>query len=268
MKIVFTCLYNFQPYILINIKNLLNLKEKTIYVITNRCLYSKFDGFPVTLIDVDTLEDSYRYDENSMLDPEFRNGFSYHTSSRFFYIYEFMKKYEVYDVIHLENDVLTYYNTDVLIPYLKKTVYMPFDSLDRNVASIVYIPSAEALKPLLDQYDYSINDMYNFSKARYQNLLENFPIFVKVPGMTPIQESVCNASIPYVFDGAAMGQYLGGVDPRNIPGDTRGFVNESCVVQYADYLHFDKKPYLLIDGTRYPVFNLHIHSKNLDSFVV
>jgi hypothetical protein len=178
-----------------------------------------------------------------------------------------MKQYEVQDIIHLENDVLTYYNTDVLVPYLKKIVYMPFDSQDRNIASIVYIPSAEALKPLLDQYDYTKNDMHNFSRPRARNLVENLPIFIRVPGMTPIQESVCNASIPYVFDAAAMGQYLGGVDPRNIGGDTRGFVNETCVIHYANYLHFDKKPFLLIEGTKYPVFNLHIHSKNLEAFV-
>ena len=38
-----------------------------------------------------------------------------------------------------------------------------------------------------------------------------------------------------IFDAAAIGQYLGGVDPRNSPGDTRGFVNETCVVNYDKY---------------------------------
>ncbi len=35
-----------------------------------------------------------------------------------------------------------------------------------------------------------------------------------------------------IFDGAAIGQYLGGVDPINCPGDTTGFVNETCVTKW------------------------------------
>jgi hypothetical protein len=223
----------------------------------------------VTLIDVDALEDSYQYDEKSTLDPVFRNGFWFHTSSRFFYLYQFMKQYEVTNVIHLENDVLTYYHTDVLVPYLKNKVYLPFDAVDRNIASIMYIPDSTILKKVLDRYDYKACDMYNFAKTRYEtDLIENFPIFIKLPNMHPVQELVCNDTIPYLFDGIAMGHYLGGVDPRNTPGDTRGFINESCVIQYPNYLFFDKKPYLRIEGKVYPVFNLHLHCKNLAPFML
>ena len=38
-----------------------------------------------------------------------------------------------------------------------------------------------------------------------------------------------------IFDSAAIGQYLGGVDPKNISGNTKGFINKTCVVKYNNY---------------------------------
>ena len=69
------------------------------------------------------------------------------------------------------------------------------------------------------------------------------------------------------------GQYLGGVDPRNIAGDTTGFINETCVIKYNNYEiwfeHLDniKKPFIKINNKQIPIFNLHIHCKNLSKFV-
>ena len=77
-----------------------------------------------------------------------------------------------------------------------------------------------------------------------------------------------------IFDAAALGQYLGGIDPRNAPGPSVGFVNESCI--------FDPRilrPRMTSDGDgrRVPVVetvsglhrvaNLHIHSKNPAPFL-
>ena len=66
-----------------------------------------------------------------------------------------------------------------------------------------------------------------------------------------------------------MGQYLGGIDPRNKPGNTVGFVNETCLVKYNMYTFIWKegKPYIRIEGKDVPIFNLHIHCKNLEKFI-
>ena len=77
-----------------------------------------------------------------------------------------------------------------------------------------------------------------------------------------------------IFDAAAMGQYLGGVDPRNIPGDTTGFINETCIIKYDKY-HFKwkeednvRRPFLVTeDGNWVRIFNLHIHCKDLEKFI-
>jgi hypothetical protein len=70
-----------------------------------------------------------------------------------------------------------------------------------------------------------------------------------------------------------IGQYLGGVDPRNKSGNTIGFVNETCIINYSKYKFVWKNenglkiPYIIINENEYPIINLHIHSKNLKNFI-
>jgi len=283
MNVVLVCINNFQDYILTNISQLIKLKHDSIYVITNSDFFSKFDEFKtkITLIDVNELNESYSYEnKNTLHDKDFRNGFNYLTSLRLFYIYELMNKYNINNVIHLENDVLIYYNCD---EHLKNIVnenflYLPFDTYKRNVCSIMYIPNKEVYKQILDNYDFNISDMLNFSIIKEKtNLIKNFPIFIQNENLTEEQNFVSTNSdmFPFIFDGAAIGQYLGGIDPRNDPSYTIGFVNETCVVKYNNYkvwIEYDdnekrKKPFIIINEKVVPIFNLHIHSKQLHNFV-
>jgi hypothetical protein len=283
MNVVLVCINNFQDYILTNISQLIKLKHDSIYVITNSDFFSKFDEFKtkITLIDVNELNESYSYEnKNTLHDKDFRNGFNYLTSLRLFYIYELMNKYNINNVIHLENDVLIYYNCD---EHLKNIVnenflYLPFDTYKRNVCSIMYIPNKEVYKQILDNYDFNISDMLNFSIIKEKtNLIKNFPIFIQNENLTEEQNFVSTNSdmFPFIFDGAAIGQYLAGVDPRNDPSYTIGFVNETCVVKYNNYkvwIEYDdnekrKKPFIIINEKVVLIFNLHIHSKQLHNFV-
>ena len=48
-----------------------------------------------------------------------------------------MNQYNISDVIHIENDVLLYYNCDILHENLnKKYMYIPFDTMKRNIATV------------------------------------------------------------------------------------------------------------------------------------
>jgi hypothetical protein len=119
------------------------------------------------------------------------------------------------------------------------------------------------------------------------DVITKLPIVPFLPDKT--DDTNYTAGLPYaanygaqfgnhIFDGAALGQYLGGIDPRNTGdgggADTRGFVNETCVVKFDQYDFFWqvqkktllKKPYLKIGDYCYPIANLHIHSKKLREF--
>jgi len=279
MNIVLTCLDNFQEYILVNIDQLIRLGHKNIYVIANLHLFPYFSKYnsKIHLINANELNESYNFSMKTSLNKSFRNGFWYLTSLRFFYIYEFMKRYNVSNIIHLENDVPIYYNCDELSSIIDPNfMYIPFDTYRRNIASIMYIPNKEIYKTILDNYDFNKNDMENFCFIKQKTgLIKNFPIFIKSDNLTAEQKYVSENSdcFPFIFDAAAIGQYLGGVDPRNAPGDTRGFINETCVIKYNNYnIWFEdvngiKKPFIQIGDKKVPIFNLHIHSKNLIGFV-
>jgi hypothetical protein len=279
MNIVLVCINNFQEYILDNIQQLIKLHHDNIYILTNERFFNLFDKFSekIKLISIEELPDTFNYYSKTNLDKNFRNGFWALTSLRFFYIYEFMKKYDIKDVIHLENDVLIYYNCNCIINnFEKQFVYLPFDTFKRNIASIMYIPTSEIFKIVLDNYDLSKNDMENFYTIKNKTgLIKTLPIFPK--------NIIDNEEINFVsnnfdkfkciFDAAAMGQYLSGVDPKNDSSNTVGFVNETCVIKYNQFkfvwitISDIKRPFLKIGNIDICIFNLHIHHKDLYNFI-
>ena len=279
VNIILVCIANFQDYIISNVQQLQRLGHKDIYILTNLCFFDRFHQFEnIHLINVDELNDSYEFYSKSELDKNFRGGFWTLTSLRFFYIYECMKKYDISNVIHIENDVLLYYHCNTIIDIFDSSyMYIPFDTFSRNIASIMYIPNTSVFKQILDNYDFNTTDMQNFSIIQKQTgLIRNLPIF---PTCNNSPEHIFvsnNFDIfnGFIFDAAAIGQYLGGVDPQNKEGDTTGFVNETCIIKYNTYSFIweitdenVKKPFIIIDGIKIPIFNLHIHCKNLYEFM-
>jgi hypothetical protein len=75
-----------------------------------------------------------------------------------------------------------------------------------------------------------------------------------------------------IFDAAAIGQYLGGIDTIHKNGGVPGFVNETCIIDYSKYtFHWIKDnnlfiPMVKIDNQYYKIAGLHIHSKRLNNF--
>jgi hypothetical protein len=273
MNIVLVSLDVFQPYILINIGHLLKTQHKKIFILTNNKFLNMFDKYKndITLIDIDLLNDEYNFSNNSSLDTTFRDGFWLNTSKRFFVIYSFMCKYIISDVIHIENDVLLYYNCDTLEPYFDKNkIYIPFDCFKRNICSIMYIPSSKIFKQVLDNYDFNVNDMYNFVNIQGKtNLIDNLPIGTTDLSSPELQFVTNNyKKFNVIFDAAAIGQYLGGVDPLNDKFKSIGFINETCIIKYNNFnIHWKyeegiHKPFI----NDVPIFNLHIHSKQLEHF--
>ena len=293
MNIVLVCLCNFQEYILTNIHQLNRLGHKNIYVLTNGNLFHNFIEVLeyIQLINVDLLQDSYNFTSKCNVDWGFRGGFWHLTSMRFFYIYEFMVQYGVKDVIHLENDVMVYYDCSCLLEKVDKNfLYIPFDCFSRSVPSILYIPNTNVFRKILDLYSPSESDMYNFIRIKKTtSLIENFPIFNDEDSINDEISFVSKnfSRFNYIFDAAAIGQFLGGIDPRNNPNAWSntvnaintddyeiGHVNSACVIHYNKYMIEWKistnginRPFIYINNIELPIFNLHLHCKKLFKFI-
>lgn len=258
-----------QDYIKDNIEQLLQLGYENIHIITEKKYFAEIEKYSsITLFDASEL-DTDNFDKNFKLDSKFRNGFWKHTSKRFFLIYEYMKMCNIENVIHLENDVLLYSDMDY---EFEDKIYITMDSRDRCIPGIVYIPRYNLLTKLIENYNFSKNDMVNLGTF-YKNakdIIKTFPIIDN-----SIDKCIYNENYEVfnsIFDGAAIGQYLGGVDPRNIRKDTVGFVNTTCVIKYNKYeFKWIKKgeysfPHIEINNKLIPINNIHFHCKNLKKF--
>lgn len=291
-QIVLTSLGDYQEYIIYNIRQLLILNYD-ISVITEKDFFSKFQEFSglsnFRLISSCSLDLS-EFNQNSELNKSFRNGFWHNASLRFFAIREFMKDFDVNHVIHLENDVLLYTKMQY---HFNDYLYLVMDYQNRCIPSIVYIPSADSLDDLCNNYNVKSHDMRNLANFYHRNkntFVKSFPIIddsLKQGEDKKGRSIEINKDHPWsfmvnenfdsfgsIFDGASIGQYLGGVDPRNKGGDTRGFVNETCIVKYDQYsfkwvrkgkFHF---PYIEINKKLIPINNLHMHCKNLEPYTI
>lgn len=266
MKVILVSVGNFQEYMIDNIRNLKLFGNNDITVITEDRFFDRLRDLDVTLVGTQDLGD-LGFGEKSRLDRQFRQGFWHFCSLRFFYIYSYMAREKLRDCIHLENDVMAYINFENLRTKLSdRSVSVTRDNDLRVIPGIVSIPSAEALRPLVENYNFELNDMENLSRFNFECL----PIFPDVGPQHRITAGYKNFEC--IFDAAAMGQYLGGVDPNNAVADTRGFVNETCIIDYSKYEFFWIKmgelfvPHVKIDNDLVRIVNLHIHCKDLSKF--
>jgi hypothetical protein len=263
----------------------------TIYVIGNEQAFETqkypLNVTPVTCESLKPSNEHLQFLKTSTLNKSFRNGFWRKATERFFYLYECIKAYQLTDVFHFEYDNLIYVDLEHLLPIFQKqykTIGAIFDTQERCVPNCMFIPHVNALYPLISfmsvQASRGMNDMncIGLFRCLNQDKIASLPVIPE--GKDLFQKQVQEPEFFWhniewfdsIFDGAAMGQFLGGIDPRNGPSSS-GFVNQDAVY---DVSRFDirweldeyqrKVPYLMYHGRKYPINNLHIHSKQLHRF--
>jgi hypothetical protein len=222
---------------------------------------------------------------------QFRDGFWISTTARFYYIGILMKLFSLKDVFHIENDVMLYETIDNLYNYIldkqidkdkQKQVIdkicMVEDSKDRVIPSILFFPNTNSIDELTQYITTTIKSSPTFIND--MNILGSFENKYCLPIFPDFDN-------PIVFDGAAIGQYLGGVDYKNLPnGNTdivkynnpsKGFINETAEINCRDYtflktrilldfLNISIKVNRIQDTSLHQIANLHIHSKQLYQF--
>ena len=268
---IIVCIGTFQKYILDNIQNLYLHDNNEIHIITEKEYFIHFNNYQnLKLIDKNELND-FNFNNNSKLDKYSRDGFWHLCSLRLFYLYSYIEKNNINNCIHIENDVLLYYNLNNTLFHSDKICAL-FDCNWRVIPSIIYIPTPDKLKYKIDNFDFSKNDMENLGKFD-ESIIERLPIFNILHNENTEMLIKNYDKYNIIFDAAAIGQYLGGVDERNISGDTRGFINETCLIKYNNYSFYWRKndnlyyPYIKVNDELIRIFNLHIHSKKLYLFL-
>lgn len=279
MEIVLVMLNTFQEYILHAIQCLHKFNNHKIVVITDCVLITNFDdpNINVKVVAIEGFMPSYK-EFNNTLQNTYRNGFWQLALFRFKTLLTYMRHHGRKNIIHIENDILVYKDLSELNLQNHNKILLTMDSKTRCIPGIMYIPNPDILEQCLNNFKDNLNDMENWALCYNEipDLVDTFPIFPtdnSSPELTSITKNFDKFNC--IFDAAAIGQYLGGVDPRNKRGDTSGFVNETCLIKYSNYNIIWKPdpkyntlvPHLLVGANIIPIVNLHVHSKNLTKFI-
>lgn len=219
-----------------------------------------------------------------------------YTSERFLYLSDFIAYYSLENVFHLENDNMLYADLEPLLPHFIERypgVGATFDNDDRCIPGFVWIANRRAIENLAQYFvkkaSLVLSDMYTIGNYRKENppdVIDSLPIIMAEYGLaynlisphfhtTTRPQSYSNHAEIFhaIFDAAAIGQFLGGIDPIH-QNNGPGFINESCLfnpslLQYQWELDRQERavPYAIFQGNRYKIINLHIHSKRLQEFI-
>lgn len=210
----------------------------------------------------------------------FRCPFWFTSLFRLYVLYTYCKTNNIEEFIHLEYDNLIYSDLEVF-KKLPKSIYFTRVGPSKSSAGFVYCNSLEHFTKFNDSliqlvnkgintiaqltgYGY-LSDMESVELIyRYrQNTVDYLPILPFSPGNENFDK------LNVLFDGASYGQHIGGTNQKHPPGYAeRGHYVGCAILDQQIEVKFDKTPFVIYNGKEIPILNLHIHSKNLDKFLV
>jgi len=259
---------------------------------------SKSQSRNITYVAVESLsqtKDHKRFIKRSTLDKGFREGFWTYTSERFLYLNDYMNQNKSKNVFHMEYDNMLYADLNALLPIFTgnyKGIAATFDNDQRCIPGFIYFRDRNSMSDLAryfaDHVHLGYNDMEmiaHYKVEKGSDYVEHLPIIMTEyattnalvspmghTGKNPLKYCLHYSLFQSIFDAAAIGQFLGGIDPRNGPS-VPGFINESCIFNPSALIYVWEEdangrrvPYALYGQSKCRINNLHIHSKKLNQF--
>ena len=192
----------------------------------------------------------------------FRKNFWFSTKARLIILPLFMRKKSLRKVLHIESDV--WIHPQFPFEYffeIKEPLAFPRVDLERGVASVLFINGEPGIQTLLDACESwpELTDMQILGKiledSRKVHQLDSYEFDLK-------------SSRHWIFDGAKLGMYLFGSDPRNNWGIIKRFDNSpmGSLSKGDQLIQIGEKLFVKGAKSRKQVVSLHIHSKDLRVF--
>ena len=230
-------------------------------------------------------QDFSDFRDRSKLPGDFRDGFWLKTAERFFVLRDYLRYSGNTELFHAELDVLVY-SLGKLEQAVRETmqhgIFVPREAEDRVVASLVYINSLDALEELCIQLTDRADrgnemDILGSLTALSSPWMHNLPTAEYL--YRPLTSSrntdpwpVVGGGQEFVADGAVLGRWLFGVDPRNTDfAGTQNLIQEQKNTVPFDFpldelrFKFDKSQRELmvqrLGGSWNEVTAIHVHSK-------
>ena len=238
------------------------------------------------------LEDFYsptefeRAKDNILSNSQFRDGLWVKSLERFFILYQYAQRRSITKFLHAELDQ-GLFNIQELSEALDSQapsgLFVPFHSENAAVASIFYCNNLESLKSLLDYASFGppfLNEMvfraeWAKCKGSRAHRLPTIANQLRKPWRDDAQKIglIQSSEIHGIVDAAQLGQWIGGIDPRNVdfrkkpltkfvdlPSPTLLTKEELTGLKFS----FDESSnnlYCHLGEVDIRVYNLHLHSK-------
>ena len=262
-------------------------KKSKIFLLINKD--SEYKNKNCKIIFVEKLKKSKEHNlfikKSRLAKDSYRNFFWKHSIERLYYIDNFLNKENLNNIFHIENDVLLFQDLRLVFNKIKSYNFASVrDGVNRVIGSVIFIKNKRISKKVvqisnkyLNQNDMKILSHLDYKIANSINLPigEDLNFIKKSKNYKTIQK------IPFIFDAAAIGQYIDGphrkkLISRIIPGvkslfnTNDGFVNAETNLKIFNWKikWKNKKPYKKENNKLIPIANLHIHSKNLKKFMI
>jgi hypothetical protein len=198
------------------------------------------------------------------------NFFFHRAMERIYYLEALISKNNFSNVWHFENDVLTY----LPLPKIEKTQTVVITPMGRYLStmavSYIEYPNymthlCNELNDLLAMGEDVLTEVYELDMVNEMTLL-GIQILDEFPTLPIMEES------KLMYDPGSYGQYLGGTNCHDHgPGyaGNHHYIGESINEGIIKPTMLFGKPYVRKErtGELFPLFNLHIHSKNLKDFL-
>lgn len=216
-----------------------------------------------------------------------REKLFWYSIERFFLLQNLMFKYSLENVFFAELDNLIYDDPRVWeTAFQRHNLNFMFDNTDRYSSGICFVKNADALQTFSDitysfieHTDEFVTEMTILSKLakRYPEQVGILPTHWPADGIPEVASRSFENFGCSIFDAAAIGIFLGGLDPYHSNGIVKlGARSPFSAIDYTSYgfkWEADalgrRVPYIKDDTNQrwLRLNNLHIHSKDLKSYL-
>jgi hypothetical protein len=296
MEIVFVQLgINTAPHLLPNISRLGSLfPEIPINLVIDKKFVIESNPIEVSVIfDYQATEEIDILLKERFTDPNFRGNFWRLTLERLIAFLDFHLQHKDAPMLHVESDILLMPNIPLeRIANSAKLSWMRVDSY-KDIASLLFSPSHQTSEWLRDRFIEVLESGQEVTDMTIlRAIAENFPEeILLLPSLLDEENQADNIDEPGffaqrqrmsyswnqesrgIFDPAAIGMWLTGIDPRNQYGVTTYFDTQKVIKSgtyfnpsLVKYFFQNGNLFIEVDGLRYAIWNLHVHSKNLKLF--
>ena len=216
---------------------------------------------------------------------KFRDNFWLKTVLRFFALEEYMSQHPAESVLHLEGDVwISQSFPFAILEELVTGIAYPLKTVNQGIASTVYIADLNSLKVLNEFVKQSFkDDAFSTDVSVLGKFHHIFPEhFTNLPTALPEKSFLLEQTSPEssdilsenlesfrgLFDASSLGIYYTGIDPRNNWGFRELFVCLDHKINFSKcrLVMNNSLPSIDFQDSSYPVYSLHIHSKDLRFF--